>query len=41
MGLDVLDLGGRGYTADETAAGTLLTAGQDTILLAGVFDFEV
>lgn len=40
-GLDVLDLGGRDYSADETAAGTLLTAGQDTILLAGVHDFEV
>lgn len=41
VGLDVLDLGGRDYRADETAAGTLLTAGQDTILLAGIHDFEV
>ena len=28
-------------TATDTDAGTLLTAGQDSILLAGVFDFEV
>ena len=28
-------------TASDTAAGTLLTAGQDTILLAGIHDFEV
>ena len=28
-------------TATDTAAGTLLTAGQDTILLSNVFDFEV
>ena len=41
VGTDVLDLGGRGYRATDTAAGTLLTAGQDTILLAGVNDFEV
>ena len=41
VGVDVLDFGGRGYTADETAAGTLLTAGQDSILLAGIHDFEV
>lgn len=40
-GLDVLDLGGRDYRATDTAAGTLLTAGQDTILLAGIHDFEV
>lgn len=40
-GVDVLDLGGRDYITTDTAAGTLLTAGQDTILLAGVHDFEV
>lgn len=40
-GVDVLDLGGRDYIAADTATGTLLTAGQDTILLAGVHDFEV
>lgn len=40
-GIDQLDLGGRAYEATDTAAGTLLTAGQDSILLAGVFDFEV
>ncbi len=40
-GVDVLDLGGRDYIATDTAAGTMLTAGQDTILLAGVHDFEV
>ena len=27
--------------ATDTAAGTLLTAGQDSILLAGIHDFEV
>ncbi|WP_190941518.1 calcium-binding protein [Paracoccus yeei] len=40
-GLDVLDLGGRDYRATDTAGGTLLTAGQDSILLAGIHDFEV
>ena len=38
-GLDIPDLGGRSYT--DTGAGTLLTAGQDAILLAGDHDFEV
>lgn len=28
-------------TATDTASGTLLTAGGDTILLAGIHDFEV
>ena len=41
VGVDVLDLGGRDYTATDTASGTLLTAGDDTILLAGIHDFEV
>ena len=41
VGVDVLDLGGRDYPATDTAAGTLLTAGRDTILLAGIHDFEV
>lgn len=40
-GVDVLDLGGRDYIATDTEAGTMLTAGDDTILLAGVHDFEV
>ena len=40
-GLDILDLGGRSYSITDTRAGTLLTAGQDTILLAGIHDFEV
>ena len=40
-GLDVLDLGGRSYTITETRAGMVLTAGQDTILLSGIHDFEV
>lgn len=40
-GLDVLDLGGRTYVVADTRAGMLLTAGQDTILLSGVHDFEV
>ena len=41
MGVDVLDLGGRDYIAADTAAGTLLTYGDDSILLAGIHDFEV
>lgn len=40
-GVDVLDLGGRSYSITDTRAGTLLTAGQDTILLSGIHDFEV
>ncbi|SMO65913.1 calcium-binding protein [Paracoccus laeviglucosivorans] len=36
--IDVLDLGGRHYTATENAHGTLLTIGSDTILLSNVFD---
>lgn len=39
-GLDVLDLGGRRYTAVETRDGTLLTFGSgDSIMLHDVFDF--
>ncbi|MEE2861307.1 MAG: hypothetical protein VYB46_10915 [Pseudomonadota bacterium] len=39
-GLDVLDLGGRGYSASETSTGTLLDFGNgDSILLHGVYDF--
>lgn len=39
-GLDVLNLGGRTYTARETADGTLLNfGGGDTVLLSDVFDF--
>ena len=30
-----------GSIATDTASGTLLTAGDDTILLAGIHDFEV
>jgi Ca2+-binding RTX toxin-like protein len=38
--LDVLSLGGRNYTARETADGTLLNLGNgDTVLLSDVFDF--
>ncbi|SMO57425.1 calcium-binding protein [Paracoccus laeviglucosivorans] len=38
-GLDVLDLGGRHYNVVENSQGTLLTAGNDSILLAHVFDY--
>ena len=42
VGVDVLDLGGRGYTASQTGQGTLLSFDSgDTILLSNVFDFEV
>lgn len=38
--LDVLNMGGRNYTARETADGTLLNlGGGDTVLLSDVFDF--
>lgn len=40
-GLDILDLGGRSYTITDTRAGTLLTAGQDSILLSGIHDFNI
>lgn len=40
VGLDRLDLGGRAYSARETAEGTLLQfSGRDSILLSGEFDF--
>ena len=40
VGVDVLDLGGRAYTASQTGQGTLLSfSGGDTILLSNVFDF--
>ncbi|WP_312527753.1 hypothetical protein [Paracoccus sp. (in: a-proteobacteria)] len=39
-GIDILDVGGRNYTAVERSDGTMLTfAGGDTILLANEFDF--
>ncbi|CAM3212168.1 calcium-binding protein [Paracoccus nototheniae] len=39
-GLDVLDLGGRDYSAREINQGTLLDFGRgDTVLLSGEFDF--
>ncbi|MFT4015039.1 MAG: calcium-binding protein [Paracoccus sp. (in: a-proteobacteria)] len=41
VGIDILDLGARSYTATETRAGTLLTARQDMILLSGIHDFEL
>ncbi|MFT4013009.1 MAG: hypothetical protein QM682_06330 [Paracoccus sp. (in: a-proteobacteria)] len=40
-GLDVLDLGARAYAVTATTQGVLLTAGQDSILLAGIHEFEV
>ena len=36
---DILDLGGRDYIVTEVENGTLLTNGQDSILLANVFDW--
>ena len=39
-GIDILNLGGRSYTATENGQGTLLNLGHgDTILLSNVFDF--
>lgn len=40
-GLDVLDLGGRAYVVSDTNQGTLLTSGQDSILLYGIHDFDL
>lgn len=40
VGRDILDLGGRSYTATETSHGTQLRfASGDTILLSNIFDF--
>jgi Ca2+-binding RTX toxin-like protein len=39
--VDVLDLGGRNYTITDTREGTVLTAGQDSILLYGIHDFYI
>ena len=41
VGVDVLDLGGRDYDVVETSGGTLLTYGNDSILLSNVYGFDL
>lgn len=41
QGIDTLDLGSSAYTISDTTNGTLLTAGQDSILLYGIHSFEL
>ena len=41
VGTDILDLGNTQYEVTETSQGTLLTHGEDSILLYGVQDFDL
>ena len=41
VGTDILDLGNTQYEVTETSQGTLLTHGEDSILLYGVHDFDL